>query len=495
MAPSPPPSALESKTILPEHVMTSNARDDVSCITINTTQTMDTIVAKNLGLGGIFRPRVKERNIVDDGDVDSILMEGLTRKAVDEVFNDAMGIVTPSRKADTIPKEESPKRIPFVDSYFPDEMYSQDSASRAPSAHSNGAPPCPQKAGLGATTNRFSFDSLEQEQQKQDASPLRDLDPVEEYGEHDSTARHRSCLALNSFYHKGDRQSEAPRLRLCRIGAILLTICAVTGLVTFLSVLFPKQSAAATVSVEERVVPTGLQPSVSPSFGPSIWPTPYRSSRPTKPPTSQPPVSPSSTPSTPLTKGPTKLPTNRPTTVTSTIEPTNRPTTPSPTLPPSQSSLLPSRFPTSAAPSKLIDFHDWIVSYSPDSADALSIQTSPQYLAFISLKEKRDIEAFGLLTLLFMTNATGWKNSWNLLQTDKCSWYGVDCTSGGHVRGIFLSFNGLDGSLPNEMTLLTHLENLSIAGSAESKEVQGNIKGKIPSSWGRLTNLRKFQTV
>ena len=158
MASSPPRTALESKTILPEHVETSNAKDDVSCITINTTQTMDTIVAKNLGLGGIFRPRIKERIIDDDGDVDSILMEGLTRKAVDDVLNAAMGIVTPSRK-DAFPKKESPKKIPFVDSYFPDEMFSQDSASLPLSAHSESVPPFPQKDALGPRAPRFSFDS------------------------------------------------------------------------------------------------------------------------------------------------------------------------------------------------------------------------------------------------------------------------------------------------------------------------------------------------
>lgn len=467
---------------------------------------MDTIVAKNLGLGGIFRPRIKERIIDDDGDVDSILMEGLTRKAVDDVLNAAMGIVTPSRK-DAFPKKESPKKIPFVDSYFPDEMFSQDSASLPLSAHSESVPPFPQKDALGPRAPRFSFDSMEEERQKREASPRHVLDPEEDDGGHATEARLDSCLALNSFYFNSDSQSETARLRICRIGAILLTICAVTGLITFLSVRFPKGGTAATASVEERVVPIGLQPSISPTFDPSIWPTSYHSSRPTKQPTSHPVVSPSFTPTSPPTNGLTKLPTIRPTTVSSTLEPTNRPTkvtstseptnrpnTPSPTLSPSQSSLSPSRFPTSAAPSNLIDFYDWIMLNSPESADALSIQTSPQYLAFLSLKEKRDIEAFALLTLHFMTNVKGWKTSWDSLQTDKCSWYGVDCTSGGNVRGIFLSFNGLDGSLPNEMTLLTHLENLSIAGSAEGMEVQGNIKGKIPSSWGqRLTNLRKCQ--
>jgi hypothetical protein len=122
----------------------------------------------------------------------------------------------------------------------------------------------------------------------------------------------------------------------------------------------------------------------------------------------------------------------------------------------------------------------------------LNDPASPQSLAYAWLNGRRDLDTFGLLTLLFMTNTTGWNNIWDLTKIDKCSWYGISCDKNGDVTGIFLSFSGLNGRLPDEIALLTHLTGLSLAGSAESGKVKGNIVGTIPSSWGRrLTNLRK----
>ena len=108
-----------------------------------------------------------------------------------------------------------------------------------------------------------------------------------------------------------------------------------------------------------------------------------------------------------------------------------------------------------------------------------------------------DVDRFGLLSLFFSTNGKSsdqeWTNTWDLT-TSTCAWYGVKCF-GGKVVELNLAFNGLDGTLPNELSLLTDLESLVIAGSS-SRELKGLLMGTIPHSWGRrLSNLRELYSL
>jgi hypothetical protein len=61
------------------------------------------------------------------------------------------------------------------------------------------------------------------------------------------------------------------------------------------------------------------------------------------------------------------------------------------------------------------------------------------------------------------------------------------------VVKVYLSFNDLRATLPDEVSLLTDLEVLSISGSDENRETKGNLVGTIPSTWAeRLADLSEI---
>lgn len=114
------------------------------------------------------------------------------------------------------------------------------------------------------------------------------------------------------------------------------------------------------------------------------------------------------------------------------------------------------------------------------------------------------LQRFALATLYYSTGGDiSWKNrgDWLRSNVDECNWLGVSCltTTGGvaqqdsrindgtasfrKVDGIRLSSNGLVGTLPEELSLLTNLVSLR----AENNTLQG----EIPSTIGALTNLGK----
>jgi hypothetical protein len=207
----------------------------------------------------------------------------------------------------------------------------------------------------------------------------------------------------------------------------------------------------------------------------------------------------------PITSEPTAEPTDAPMTSAPTSRPTAGTATPTAdnadanidTSSPSSTNInVDTTSPTSATfVSETLSLRQSIELFSPQSLPALENATSPQAQAldWTIQQPNPSLVHFGLATLRYATNSSGgWRNDDGWLLSDVCEWYGIVCR-GNIVVKVNLSFNNLGATLPDEVSLLTDLEVLSISGSAESGETKGNLVGTIPSTWGeRLANLSEL---
>ena len=69
-------------------------------------------------------------------------------------------------------------------------------------------------------------------------------------------------------------------------------------------------------------------------------------------------------------------------------------------------------------------------------------------------------ERAALVALNGAAGGASWTNKWDLSSADHCSWYGVTCGSSGEVTRLDLRSNGLKGTLPAELNVLTSLTKL-----------------------------------
>ncbi len=91
-------------------------------------------------------------------------------------------------------------------------------------------------------------------------------------------------------------------------------------------------------------------------------------------------------------------------------------------------------------------------------------------------------ECEALVALYNNTNGAGWKqNTYWLLTSTPCSWYGVICNSENDVTDLNLGFNQLTGPLPPQLSNLTHLKVLDLGIN--------RLSGTIPSQLGSLPQL------
>ncbi len=91
-------------------------------------------------------------------------------------------------------------------------------------------------------------------------------------------------------------------------------------------------------------------------------------------------------------------------------------------------------------------------------------------------------ECWALESLYASTNGEGWqdKGGW-MINPSACQWFGVSC-SGGHVIGLQLPGNRLNGSIPPEIGLLKNLQELDLSDNS--------IIGPIPSEIGLMPYLQ-----
>lgn len=74
--------------------------------------------------------------------------------------------------------------------------------------------------------------------------------------------------------------------------------------------------------------------------------------------------------------------------------------------------------------------------------------------------------------------------NWNGSNEYPCNWTGVSCDDQANVTSLILEELQLEGSMDKELSLLTHLQTLSLAGN--------RISGSIPSELGQLRELRRL---
>jgi hypothetical protein len=135
---------------------------------------------------------------------------------------------------------------------------------------------------------------------------------------------------------------------------------------------------------------------------------------------------------------------------------------------------------------------------------SLDVQQSKAACSSVLAFEDRIVQLYSLACLYYATNGVrndytdelfgsnstvpNWidENGW-LVDEDECTWYRIECNSGGKVNKINLFQNRLTGSLPSEVTLLDALEVLDLYQNViHNKGEEGNL-------WlGEMANLKKL---
>ena len=100
------------------------------------------------------------------------------------------------------------------------------------------------------------------------------------------------------------------------------------------------------------------------------------------------------------------------------------------------------------------------------------------------------IQRYALATLYFALGGKQWvENGKWLIDDDECLWYNDSenpCEFGAIVE-LQLSFNGLRGSLPDEISLLENLRSLDLSGNSITR-------GLPDSFWQLKESLSKYES-
>ena len=184
----------------------------------------------------------------------------------------------------------------------------------------------------------------------------------------------------------------------------------------------------------------------------------------------------------------------------STLSPTTATAFPTPlTWSPTETpTALPSASPTTALPtSDETVLFNLLASVSSDNGANIQVSGSPQNFAFswlagtdpfTSWSEERIIQRYALATLYFGTEGLTWSQAggW-LTDVDECIWFGTLCDGNGALVSLDLGFNGLMGSVPPEIGILTGLRRVDISGG-----VGPGISGPLPPELAELVSLEIF---
>jgi Leucine-rich repeat (LRR) protein len=127
----------------------------------------------------------------------------------------------------------------------------------------------------------------------------------------------------------------------------------------------------------------------------------------------------------------------------------------------------------------------------PSSPPAQALAWWISDAAWDSYTDERKLQRYALAVLYFgtqgddhWTTATGW-----LSDEDECTWFTSSasqvCNPQGRLQVLHLDENGLAGTLPPEVGLLTDLVGIRLVGNA--------LLGTIPVLWARLVNLQVLE--
>ena len=136
-----------------------------------------------------------------------------------------------------------------------------------------------------------------------------------------------------------------------------------------------------------------------------------------------------------------------------------------------------------------------ISTYAPDKGASIKISGSPQNLAFqslvndrlTSLSNARIVQRYAMRVFFFSTGGpTSWTDSSGWLTTeDECTWYSTATSSvctADVLNTLEFTENGLTGTLPSELSMLTGLNRLYIKSSPGTQ----GLTGSIPTLLGNL---------
>lgn len=122
---------------------------------------------------------------------------------------------------------------------------------------------------------------------------------------------------------------------------------------------------------------------------------------------------------------------------------------------------------------------------------ALQWLSSDDSLASFSTERKK--QRFALATFFYSTDGENWTNNdqW-LSSTDECLWFtsgraGLQCNTDGLFTNLEINFNGLNGTIPAELGLLSN--SLNTIDLVPIGEGGASIIGTIPSEIGLLSRL------
>jgi len=225
---------------------------------------------------------------------------------------------------------------------------------------------------------------------------------------------------------------------------------------------FPIENPTIQPSKMSSADPTTQQTTMIPTRKPSAGPTSPPTAPPSNEPTTKPSIKPTSKPTSDPTTAPSKKPTRKPTS-----KPTLNPTKTSTTLP------TPSPTPRGK------ELRELLSQYSPDSAEKLLIQSSPQSYAMDwvlddpnlnSYDDDKKLQRWVVATLYYGLVGEEWyvRKGWLDLDgdlVDECSWHGIECNSEGFIMSIDLSGNGLMGNIPYEIRHLHSCVYLGLSGN------------------------------
>lgn len=95
----------------------------------------------------------------------------------------------------------------------------------------------------------------------------------------------------------------------------------------------------------------------------------------------------------------------------------------------------------------------------------------------------QDVDSLALIALYNSTGGTNWTNTWNLNQPMD-TWHGVILSETGCVKELRLNSNGLVGTIPSEVGMLSGLTYLGLQFN--------QLSGNIPEEVGNLNNLTRL---
>jgi hypothetical protein len=205
------------------------------------------------------------------------------------------------------------------------------------------------------------------------------------------------------------------------------------------------------------------------------------------------------------TSAPSVVPTSPPSSVPTTLSPTTETALPTPlTWPPTGiPTSLPSLSPTTTAPTSIEQvLFNLLSSASSDNGLSIEVSGSPQNSAFVwllgsdtlpSFSDERLVQRYALATFFYSTDGPNWSEATDWLSDgDECLWFSTGsgnsmCDQDDVVATLELGFNGLMGSIPPEIGLLTGLTRIDMSGG-----VGPGITGRLPEELSALTSLEVF---